>query len=251
MDKIGCVIIDDEARSRNVINSYINEFIPELEVLGTAHNVESGVELITSAKPDLVFLDISMPDGSGFELLDKLPKAKFSLVFVTAYDNYAIKAFDYAALFYLMKPVSVKDLEKVVERHRKLRYDDQIRQKLEVLKSNQKSFSKIALPVGNEYEFIEVSDILRCEASTSYTSFYMAGGKKLLVSKSIANFEKLLPQTHFFRIHKKHLINLTHVTKYVKGKTGYVILSDGSHADVAYRRKDEFIEKLRSNFGFA
>lgn len=250
MKKVSCVVIDDEPDSRDLIVSYIDEFVTSLSVMGQAGDVASGVELIKNQKPELVFLDISMPDGSGFDLLEQLDTIDFSLVFVTAFEQYAIKAFDYAAISYLMKPISVTDLEKVAERHAKRKSDKLIREKLKVLKANRNGFKKIALPVSTSYEFIEVKKIIRCEGEGGYTTFHIDGRKEVMVSKSLSTFEDLLPDDRFFRIHKKHLINLAHVKKYVKGKTGYVIMSDDSHADLAYPRRDRFLEMLKDNFGF-
>ncbi len=250
MDKIKSVIIDDEAKSRDLIRTYIEEFIPELEIRGEAQNVASGLKLITEKEPELVFLDINMPDGSGFDLLERLDSIDFSLVFISAYDQYAIKAFDYAALFYLLKPIKVEDLEKVVDRYKQRHRDPFIEQKLKLVGENKNEFKKIALPVGSSFEFVGISDIIRCEAMGSYTSFHTVDHKEIVVSKGLSNFEKILPQAFFFRVHKKHLINLTHVKKYVKGKAGYVIMRDDSHVDLSYRRKDEFVERLKADFGF-
>lgn len=250
MNNIRCVIIDDEPKSRELIRSLIEEFVIDLHIAGEADSVASGVALIKDLEPDIVFLDIAMPDGSGFDMLELLDKRNFSVAFITAFHQYAVRAFEYAALYYLLKPIGLEDIEKVVVRFRQLKTDKFLKQKLETIRQNKKELLKIALPVSHGYEFIQVTDILRCEAASSYTVVHTLDKKEMVVSKSISSFEKLLPENYFFRTHKKHLINLSYVKKYFRGKSPYVLMTNDSSVDVAYRRKDEFLERLRSDFGF-
>ena len=250
-NKIPALIVDDEKRHHETLIKMLSNFCPEIEVIGNAFNVQEAVDLIEKKQPDLLFLDIEMPGGNGFTLFDKFEEPPFEVIFTTAHDLYAINAIKYAALDYLMKPVNIKELQEAVARAAKVlsKKDNSVgREKINVLKSNlrleDKRFTKIALPSSDGIDFIEAESIIRAEAERSYSNFYLENGKKILVSKPLKEYEALLEQCDFFRVHKSHMINLAHLEKYVKGKGGYVIMKDGSHVDVSVRKKDDLLSRL-------
>ena len=248
---LGAIIVDDEERHHETLGKMLANFCPEIELLGDAYNVAEAVNLINTKNPQLVFLDIEMPGGNGFTLFDNFDEPPFEVIFTTAHDLYAINAIKYAALDYLMKPVNIKELQEAVARASKVisrKEDTSSNQKINVLKSNlkleDKRFTKIALPSSGGIDFIEAEIIIRAEAERSYSNFYLENGKKILVSKPLKEYEALLEQCNFFRVHKSHMINLTHIEKYIKGKGGYVIMKDGSHVDVSVRKKDDLLNRL-------
>ncbi len=246
MDKIRTVLIDDEKSSLIILEKLLARHTPEVEIVGTAQSVAEGIEVIEEKKPDLVFLDISMPDGDGFEVLEKVNYKDFDVIFVTAYDQYAIKAFEFAALHYILKPVKPQELVEAVERYKNQKNSlADLEEKLKLLSANlgQKP-TKLVLPTSSGMHIIDFDDIIRCESSNNYTTFFLKDGKKIVVSKSIQTYEKLLKDSHFCRIHNKHIVNLKYIKKYVRGRGGYVVLANGEQVDVSEGRKKQFLEKL-------
>lgn len=249
--KIGAIIVDDEERHHETLNKMLTNFCPEIQLLGDAFNVKEAINLIDEKSPQLIFLDIEMPGGNGFTLFEHFDDPPFEVIFTTAHDLYAINAIKYAALDYLMKPVNIRELQEAVARATKIiskSENTSSNQKIDVLKSNlkleDKRLTKIALPSSDGIDFIEAEAIIRAEAERSYSNFYLENGKKILVSKPLKEYEALLEQCNFFRVHKSHMINLTHIEKYIKGKGGYVIMKDGSHVDVSVRKKDDLLNRL-------
>ena len=204
---------------------------------------------MNSLKPELIFLDVMMPDGSGFDVLEKLGALKFEVIFTTATDKFAVKAIKYSALDYLLKPIDPEELKnavgKVVARNKKVSNEDNLRSLLENVKQNENQYAKITLPTGNAYEVVLVKDIIRCEANDNYTNVYLASGKKYLVSGTLKHYEELLPEKDFIRVHHSHLINMNHMLRFLKEDGGYAIMSDGSKVEVSRRKKDEFLKKLK------
>lgn len=250
MNQIKCIIIDKQANNRDRIASHIREFTPIIHLSGEAQNMESGLGLIRANKPQLVFANLNEADSKGLDWVQKFFTNNVSMILLNTCDQYVLQQLDYLALGYHLLMHGQKSSNQELEAIQKLN-SGITKDKQESLIPERKSrFKKIALPVGNSYEFIEVRQILRCEATGSYTTLFTAGGQSFLVSKSLASFEKLLPKDLFFRAHKSHLINLNHVSRYIKGKGGYVLMSDGTHVDLSYRRKDEFLVKLKIQFGF-
>ncbi|MFO0355562.1 MAG: LytR/AlgR family response regulator transcription factor [Sphingobacteriaceae bacterium] len=247
---IKTLIIEDEQKSRDVLLKIIEKNCPQLEVIGTAENVSDGVEKIKSLKPDLVFLDITMPDGSGFDLLEKVQGYKFDLIFATASNNHAIRAFKYSACDYLLKPIDVEELKSAVSRIEKHKNETPDMQNLnfliQQLKRSDDNFQKITLPTGNAYEIINLKDIVRCEADGSYTYFYLTDKRKLMVSASLKHYEELLPEQDFIRVHHHNLINMNHVVRFLKEDGGYAVMSDGSKIEISRRKKDVFMDRLKS-----
>lgn len=253
---VTCIIVDDEVQNQEVLARMIDLFCPSVKVLGKANNVEQAVKLIKDTKPDVVFLDIEMPGGNGFTLFDKIKNPSFYTVFTTAHAEYAIKAIKFAAFDYLLKPINLTELKQAVEKIAEkiqsgfLTTNDSGHKMADVLRTNRKNhnydFTKIALPTSEGIEFYELSDILRCEADRAYCVFHMLNKKRIMVSKSLKEYEDILAEANFFRVHKSNMINVKHVTKYLKGKGGFVQLVDGSLVAVAVRKKEEFFQCLKN-----
>lgn len=248
------LIIEDEQKSRDMLATLIKKNFPQLTIVGLAKNVGEGVEFINTLSPDLVFLDISMPDGTGFDVLEKTQGLKFDIIFTTATDKHALKAIKYSACDYLLKPIDVDELkptvDKLIEKHASKTPTMPSMENLQFLIQNLKraddNYSKITLPTGNAYEIVNIKDIIRCEADGSYTNFILIGGKKLMVSASMKHYEDLLPTNDFIRIHHHHLININHVIRFLKVDGGYAIMSDNSQLEISRRKKDAFLERLNA-----
>lgn len=238
------VIIDDEAGARNNLRTLIESRFPEIEVLGEADGVSTGQKLIETSRPDLAFLDVQMQDGTGFDLLAGLTRDDLQVVFVSAHDHFAITAIKFSAIDYLLKPVEEEELRVTLEKIRQYREGNDIKMKLELLLGNLHRVDKIALPSFQGIEFVRLDDIIRCESDNNYTVFYLTGGTKILVSKTLREYEDMLEARGFFRTHKSHLINLKYLKKYIKGEGGSVILDDGSEVLVSRRRKEDFLRML-------
>jgi len=245
---IKAVIIEDEAKSRELLQALVSKHCNGVEVIATAGNVKEGVEAVSKNNPDLLFLDISMPDGTGFDLLEKISPIKADVIFTTATDKYAIKAIKYSALDYLLKPIDAEELKnavgKLVEKKSKVNTVENLAQLLQNLKQGSDSYQKITLPTSTSYEIVFIKDIIRCEADGSYTVFHLTGKRKLMASASLKHYEDLLPVNEFMRIHHHHLININHVVRYLKVDGGYAVMSDGSQIEISRRKKDDFLEKL-------
>jgi two-component system LytT family response regulator len=246
---ITAVLIDDEPKNIKVLKNMLSEFCPQVQLTGEAGNADTGKKMILEKKPQLVFLDIEMPYGNGFDLLNELMPIDFEVIFVTAFDKYLLQAFKYSALDFLLKPVNIEELKNAVKNAEIRARKNLINQQLSVLLDNFKKESnlkKIAIPTADGFDFISVSDIIRCEAMGSYTRIHFNNSQKVLVSKPLKDYETLLPEDLFFRIHNSHLINLNYIKKYNRGRGGVVELEDGSVIEVAVRRKEEFFKR----FGF-
>jgi two-component system, LytTR family, response regulator len=249
MIKISAVIVEDEKNSRELLKSIILSECPEINLVGEAQNIKEGVELVKQAKPQLLFLDISMPDGTGFDLLSQLGNQKMDIIFTTATDKFALKAIKYSAVDYLLKPLDTEELKaavkKIVEKKDATPNIENLNFLISHLKQQDELFQKITLPTGNAFEVVSVKDIVRCEAEGSYTYFYISSGKKFMVSASLKHYEDLLPESDFIRVHHHHLINMNHVTRFLKQDGGYAIMSDGAQIEVSRRKKDNFLERLK------
>lgn len=243
---INAIIVDDEENSISTLNMLLSKYCPQVEIIGTAKTHKEAVSRINELKPNLVFLDISMPDGDGFEVLETVSYKSFEVIFITAYNQYALRAFEFSAIDYLLKPVDYNKLKQAVERYSRISSSDALENRVSVLKENLQSQSqRIILSSMEGFDIYEISDIVRCEANGSYTNFYFKNKQKLITSKTLNNFEKLLSDLAFSRIHSKHLVNLRYVKKYVSGRGGYVVLEDGSKVDVSERKKRDFIRHMK------
>ncbi len=247
--KLKAIIVEDEEASRETLNNYLTKYCPNVELLEMAESVQTGLAAIDKHKPDVVFLDIEMPYGNAFDLLESLDDIAFEIIFVTAYRDYAIKALNLSAAYYILKPIDIDELVSAVEKisARKKEGEDVFHTKIlmDNIKSNAIQHKKIVLPQMDGFEVVNVNDIIRAEANDNYTNFYLVGGKKFLVSKTLKHFNELLSEFDFIRIHKSHLVNLQYITKYIKGKGGQVRMSDESIVDVSATRKKELLEKFR------
>ena|SRR5436190_12255695 len=245
---IKTLIIEDEQKSRDMLAALIQKNCPDLSVTGLAKNVAEGVDMIKQTNPELVFLDISMPDGSGFDLLEQVPGQKFELIFATASDQHAIRAIKYSACDYLLKPIDADELkaavDKVVKKRKSMPNMENLQFLIQHLKRADDNFQKITLPTGNAYEIVNVKDIVRCEADGSYTNFHLADKRKLMISAGLKHYEELLPENDFIRVHHHHLINMNHVVRFLKEDGGYAVMSDGSKIEISRRKKEAFMERL-------
>ncbi len=242
---ISSVIIDDEQESRKAVSNILLKYCNDIEILGEADNVASGIRLIKNKQPDLVFLDIQMPDGTGFNLLESFNNINFHVVFITAYDQYAIKAIKFSAVDYILKPIDPQQLIDAVEKVRNLSPANiQSPERINTLLNNKREVIKIALPTLNGYHFVKVRDIIRCEADNNYTNFFLNLGHTFLVTRTLKEYELLLKEESFVRVHQSHLINTNFVVQYIKGEGGTAIMSDGSEIDISRRKKDVFLKSM-------
>jgi len=245
---IQAIIVDDEDNSLEALAILLQKYCPDVQIIGSAQTVASAIELIDNVKPELVFLDIALPDGQGFEVLEEVGYTGFEVIFTTAYDQYALKAFDFSALDYLLKPISAEKLQQAVERFEKIRKDENYVDRVSVLKDSLANHNeRIILSSMDGFDVYKISDIVRCEANGSYTTFYIKGGVRIITSKTLNNFERLLADLSFVRVHSKHLINLEYVKKYISGRGGYIVFEDGTQVDVSERKKKEFIMRMKGH----
>lgn len=246
-EKIKAVIVDDELNSLKTLEKLLTKYCPQVSILGKAQSVSEAISLINQLKPELVFLDIAMPDGDGFEVVEKVEHKNFEVIFTTAYDQYALKAFEFSAIHYLLKPINFNDLQEAVNRYQSIGNKEPLEQKMEVFKNAlDQQQDKIILPSMEGLSIIDIDNILRCESDNNYTIFHLISGKRIVVSKTLNNFDKLLHDKNFHRIHAKHLVNMKYIKKYVKGRGGYVVFNDGSHADVSAGKMKDFLERLKN-----
>ena len=242
---INTLIIDDEPKVQKSIEMIIKQYCPQLNVVGTASSALEGIKEINCKKPNLVLLDIEMPHGTGFDLLEGIANPDFQVIFITAYNQYAVKAFKYSAVDYLLKPIDIEEFVAAVNRVEK-NLQNPVGQRFDVLLENIKSnnLSKIAIPTSDGLEYISVNSIMYLEAERSYCYIFMENDKKMLVSRSLSDIEKLIESDTFFRCHKSFLVNLEFVKKYVRFDGGYIVLNNNKRIDISRRKKDEFTEVM-------
>lgn len=245
---IRCILVDDDSRNNFILEKLIEQFCTGIQVLGAATSAAAAVQLVKQHKPDLIFLDVEMPGKNAFDLLEDLRPVNFQVVFVTAFDKYAVRAFRVGALDYLLKPVSIDDLKNAVKRvEERLQQggtNNQVESYLEALGKSDLT-QRIVLPVKDGYAQYELDSILYCKAKGAYTTFHFAGGHKILITGTLKSFEEVLPENIFVRIHHSSIVNLQHVTGYTRGRGGYVTMKDGSQLDVAQRKREEFLARFQ------
>lgn len=245
---ISVVIVDDVKKSRETLEQMLLNYCPHTEVVGKAGSAKDAYKLITETKPQLVLLDIEMPNGTGFDLLEMFDQIFFEVIFTTAFDQYALKAIKFCALDYLLKPIDIKELiqsiHKAGERLGNQNDKGNFSHLLTNLKHKNSPTNKLALPTHEGLVFIVVQNIIRCVAEGNYTSIFFKDGKRIMTTRKIKDFEELLADHQFFRVHRSHLVNLNYIEKYFKGDGGYVVMVDGSSIDVARRKKEDFLERL-------
>jgi len=244
------IIIEDEFRSRETLRGLIKLYCKNINIIAEADGVQSGLKAIKENKPDVLFLDIQMPDGSGFKLLESLDNLDFDIIFTTAYDQFAIKAIKFSAIDYLLKPIFPDDLVLAVKKAEEKQEARDAKKNVEVLLENIKKpeteAPKIVLSTSERINVVKVKDILRCESDNYYTFFYFTDGKRLLVSKTLKENEELLSDYNFIRPHKSHLINVLYIKSYNKQDGGYILMTDGSQVPVSRRKKEKIIEIINN-----
>lgn len=242
------IIIDDEIKGRSALRQKLKDYCPKVEVLGEAENGAEGIKLIESVHPKIVFLDIEMPHMNGFEMLQQIKTKNFHVIFTTAYDQYAIKAIKYAAFDYLLKPIDIEELQTAVRNVEAQVAIHNTDERLETLVQNlsaKNHIKKIAVPTMDGLLFFNLSDIIYMQAESNYTVIYFINHPKLVASRTLGDFEELLPADQFYRSHHSFLINLNHIKRYIKGDGGQIELEGGHYADVARSKKEEFIKIIR------
>ncbi len=243
--KIKTLLLDDDQQVLILLENLLEKQFPAIQILGKAKTVKEGIKLIDELKPDLIFLDIEFPDGDGFTILDSVSHTNFETIFISSHDQFAMKAFEYSALHYLKKPIipaEVNDALSRLDLENENEFSTQIKKIKDGLIDRE---PKLIIPTTEGLDIIKIKDIKRCEASDVYTIFHMVNGKKYMASKSLNNYEKLLDDIHFFRIHSKHLINMQYLVQYKKGKGGYVVLEQGDELEVSVRKKMDFMNRLK------
>jgi len=246
MKHLDSVIIDDEEKSRQTLRQMLGLFCPEVQIVGEAKDVKTGYELLSIVKPEIVFLDIQMPDGNGFDLLSKLKERNFHVIFTTAYDQYALKAIKFSALDYLLKPIDTDELKSAVAKASKQQSTKST--EIDNLISNygrKNEDQKIILSTSEGMHIIKVKNIIRCQADDYYTNFYLNDGRRIMISKTLKENEELLKDHNFIRPHRSHLINMAYIKRYVKSDGGYIVLSEGTKVPVSRRKKDVIVNFLQ------
>lgn len=240
------IIVDDELHALHSLEAQLKK-IGNVNILASCVNVNEALTAINELKPDLLFLDVELSDNTGFKLLQDLPDHFFDVIFTTAYEQYALQAIKASALDYLMKPIKLEELILAINKHLEKKGSTGIAKQVEVLMQHYRQSAQVknlALPTQDGIEFINMDDIIRLEANSNYTFFYLSGQRKLIISRTMKDYEQMLAPYGFFRIHNSHIINIRHLDKYFRGDGGYVRMKDGSTADVSRHRKEEFIKAM-------
>ena len=238
------IIIDDELDAIDILRSFVKEFCPEVHIVDTAQSIDEALEKVESNNPDFLLLDIQLIDGTGFDLLNRLSQEQ-KVIFTTAYDQYAVKAFRHAAVDYLLKPINPLQLKEAIRKIQKTSILEENRlQQLSQSYYNQK-FESITIATAEEYIIIKIEDIMWCEADVNYTKiFLLSQDHPIVVATSLKEYEEMLPDTLFFRSHQSYLVNLSHISKFVKADGGYILMSSGKSIPVSRRKKTEFLRQL-------
>jgi two-component system LytT family response regulator len=242
------VIIDDMQNAREVIASVIKKHCKQAEVVGTADGVKSGIQVIREQKPDIVLLDIQMHDGTGFDLLNKIKPVDFQVIFISAYEEHALKAFKFSALDYILKPIDSNELITAIRKAEEAVQQTNKTQNFDVLESNYssegKESKKVILKTIESIYVIGIKDIIRCESDENYTYFFLNDGRKILISKPLKEYDELLSEFGFFRVHQSHLINLDYFEHFKKADGGFAVMKDLSVIPVSTRKRDSFLQAI-------
>ena len=242
------IIIDDETNSRNALRQKITKHCTDINIISECENGEEGIEIIENQKPDIVFLDVEMPRMNGFTMLQQLKNKDFEVIFITAYDHYAIKAIKFSALDYLLKPVEIEDLknsvEKAIQKRKQIKGNNRVELLLQNFLEEKAAHQRIAISSMEGLQFVPTDDIIYLEANSNYTIFHIAGNRKITVAKTLKDFEDMLPASLFIRIHHSYLINKNGIEKYIRGEGGQVVMKNGVVLDVARRKKEEFLKAI-------
>jgi two-component system LytT family response regulator len=245
---IKAIIIDDEKNALEVLEMQLNRFCKDVTVVAACDGGIKGIAAIKKHDPDLVFLDIEMPHKNGFDVLNETKGMNYDVIFTTAYDQFAIKAFKFSALDYLLKPVDILELQDAVEKVKNKKENGGLDEKIKTLFQQlqpQKLTDKIALPVGDAMQFIQPDEIIRCESESNYTYIFLSNGKKITMAKTLKEVEENISGSPFFRVHQSHLVNMNHISRYMKGDNAYIIMKDGTQIGVSRNKKEAFLESFR------
>lgn len=246
---LNAVLIDDENNALEVLEMQLTRYCKDVTVVAACNGGENGIAAIKKLNPDVVFLDIEMPHVNGFDVIKATAEHAYEVIFTTAYDQFAIKAFKFSAVDYLLKPIDIMELQTAVERVKNKKGNTNIEQKLQTLfqqlQPQQRLTDKIALPVGDAMQLMLPDEIIRCESDSNYTHIFLANGKKITMAKTLKEVEENINGSPFFRIHQSHLVNMNHISKYIKGDNAYVIMKDGTQISISRNKKDAFLETFR------
>lgn len=247
---INAFIIEDELRGLENLKNLLTQYCPEVKVIGEAQTLESGLNQLSNPamNPDVAFLDINLPDGLVFSMLSSLKKIDFDIIFVTAFENFAIKACEYSAIGYVMKPIDPDQLTEAVSRIRK-ENDPKTAERMELFDNmyrNPNAFEKLSISALDGIYFVNIKDLVRLEADDNYTHLFLKDGQRITASKTIKSYDDLLQSVNFFRVHKRHVINLNYMQKFVKGDGGYIVMEDDKQIEVSRRRRPAFLEQIRT-----
>ena len=245
------LIVDDEAHARESLSKMLSLNFPEIQVLGTASSADEAYEKIIKLSPDLLFLDVEMPNGTGFDLLTRFAKPTFKVVFVTGFDQYALNAIKFSALDYLLKPVNARELKETVDKATSQMANQNglgdLKNLLSTLQNPRSRKNKLAIPTQQGLEMIEIQEIMRCEAANGYTIIHLRNEKPILSSRDLKTYQELLEDYDFFRIHDSHLVSHLHIQKILNEDGGIAVMSNEAKLPIARRRKSEFLEWLKTN----
>lgn len=244
------IIVDDEVTSSQVLEELIKHYLPQLHIIAVCNKPLEAVSKLATMNPDIVFMDIELPGMSGFDILEKIKNINFEVIFTTAHIKYGIKAIQFSAIDYLLKPINVDELKTAVQRvqdHRAVSNPlEKIKNLFENVRllNNNDPFNRVAFPTSDGLKFIYLDQILRCMASNNYTHIYLTNNEKILISKSLKDIENILPASNFCRIHNSHLVNLKYIRKFIKGDVNMLVMNDDTELEVSRRKKDELVKVL-------
>ncbi len=242
------LIIDDIDNSRATLAHDLAEYCPSIQVIGEANGVESGIQEIADKEPDVVFLDIQMGDGTGFDMLEQLGNFDFQVIFTTALDSFGIKAIKFSALDYLLKPIDPDELIQAVQKLKQDTSSENVKDSISLLLENMRDIKpdnkRIALSSAEKIHMVYVKDIIRCESQGAYTIFYLTNKEQILVTKNLKEYEQLLGEHSFIRVHHSHLINFSYLKEYVKKEGGYAIMTDLSQVPVSFRKRNNLLDMI-------
>jgi len=243
---IKALIIDDLEQARTTLKKDLSTYATDIEIVGEAEGVVSGAKLLRTVQPDILFLDIQMQDGSGFDLLDILPEINFKIIFITASDAHAIKAFRYAAIDYLVKPVDPDDLQSALARFRENYLNEDAKYKLlsDSLKNRENPTKRLALHAQDKINIVNIDEIVRCESQINYTTFFFIDGTRIVVTRTLKDFDDLLSDQGFYRVHQSHLVNMKYIREFIKGDGGYLLMTDQSEVPVSVRKRSVVLEMI-------
>ena len=244
---LNCIVVDDESKSRESLKILIEDFCEGVTVKALCQDVTEALQAIAEHKPDVVFLDIQLQRETGFDLLNQLKDVEFEVIFTTAFSEYAIKAFKFSAIDYLLKPIDIQELRLALSKVEKRKgnvMSERLQQLLQNLRSGVSDNYKLALPTSDGLVFVKVGEILYCQASSNYTEITLTDGRKYIVSRTLKEYEDMLAEQNFYRIHHSYLINLNEIKKYVRGDGGYVIMNNDKSLDVSKRKKEGFLSRI-------